>query len=240
MNMFPVAILAGGLATRLQPLTKTIPKSLVLIHGKPFIHYQLQLLQQHGIDRVVICAGFLGEQIEDYVGNGTAYQMDVQYAYDGATLLGTGGALKKALPLLGEHFFVLYGDSFLVCDYSAVQAAFIAHKQPALMTVFRNQGQWDSSNIEFAHGRILAYDKVHRSSRMQFIDYGLGILSAQNFECVPDNIPFDLAALYQILLKDAKLSAYEVKQRFYEIGSFAGIKELEYYLSTKKLALADC
>jgi len=151
-----VAILAGGQATRLRPLTQHIPKALVEVAGRPFIDHQLALLRRHGARRVVICAGYLGEMIRDHVGDGRAFGLDVAYSFDGPSpagvgrLLGTAGALVKALPQLGPAFFVLYGDSYLPCDYGAVQRAFLASGRPALMTVYRNEGQWDSSNVEMA------------------------------------------------------------------------------------------
>jgi N-acetyl-alpha-D-muramate 1-phosphate uridylyltransferase len=229
-TMFPIVILAGGLATRLRPLTEKIPKALLEINGKPFIHHQLKLLHSKGIRRVVICAGFLGEMIEEYVKEGRQYGLDVRYSFDGAKLLGTGGAIKRALPLLGDAFFVLYGDSYLPCDYQAVQKAFEINAKLALMTVFRNQGLWDTSNVEFVDGQILAYDKRQRTESMRYIDYGLGIFKREAFDLIPDNTAYDLADLYQTLLQKKQLAGHEVQQRFYEGGSLAGIKELQEYL----------
>ena len=126
MNMLPVAILAGGLATRLGPLTQRLPKALLPVAGRPFIHWQLALLAQQGVTQVVLCAGHLGEQIQATVGDGSGFGMTVRYSFDGAVLLGTGGALKRALPMLGAAFFVLYGDSYLRCSFAAVEAAYEA------------------------------------------------------------------------------------------------------------------
>ena len=230
-KLLPVAILTGGLATRLRPLTATIPKSLVNINGEPFIDHQLRLLHQQGIRQVVLCVGYLGEMIEQHVGDGSRLNMQVQYAYDGDQLLGTGGAIKQALPLLAETFFVMYGDSYLNCDYAAIQAAFENSQQPGLMTVLHNADHWDKSNVEYANGKIIAYDKNQRTDRMRYIDYGVGILTRQAVMSIPEQKPYDLALLYQKLLSQQQLAAYEVTERFYEIGSFAGIKELEYYLA---------
>lgn len=235
-NSFPVVILAGGLATRLRPLTETIPKALIKVNNEPFINHQLRLLSRHGIREVVLCVGYLGEMIEDYLGNGHKLGVNIQYSYDGKQLLGTAGAIKKALPILGESFFVLYGDSYLACDYSAVKEAYTKLKKPGLMTVFRNLGQWDTSNIEYFDGEIVTYDKKNPSKNMHYIDYGLGIFSKQAFTIVPEKESYDLTVLYQTLLARKQLSAYEVHKRFYEIGSFAGIKELEYYLKLNELA----
>ena len=229
--MLPVAILAGGLATRLRPLTEKIPKSLVPIRSEPFIAHQLRLLRANGIERAVICAGYLGEMVRDYVGNGERFGIAVEYSFDGPTLRGTAGALQQALPLLGESFMVLYGDSYLPCDYAAVQQFFVRSGKAGLMTVFHNEGMWDTSNVEFASGRILAYDKKNRTERMHFIDYGLGCFDRPAFSGIGPNDVYDLAQLYQELLNRGELAAYEVKQRFYEIGSPAGIAELSAYLA---------
>jgi NDP-sugar pyrophosphorylase family protein len=232
--MLPVAILAGGLATRLRPLTETIPKALIEVNGEPFVAHQLRLLRANQIERVVICAGYLGEMIQEAVGYGEQFGLQIEFSFDGPQLLGTAGAIKKALPVLGGSCFVIYGDAYLPCDYRAVQTTFEQSNQPALMTVFHNQGRWDTSNVEFVAGRILVYDKHNRTSRMQYIDYGLGIFDPSAFNIVPDDQPYDLAKLYQQLLQQGQLAAYEVEQRFYEVGSFAGLEETCCYLATLK------
>jgi NDP-sugar pyrophosphorylase family protein len=228
--VLPVAILAGGLATRLRPVTESIPKALIEVNGEPFLAHQLRLLRDRGIQRAVVCAGYLGERIRSFAGAGEAFGLRIDYSFDGPVLLGTGGAIRRALPLLGESFFVVYGDSYLPCDYAAVAEAFRGSGKSALMTVFRNEGRWDSSNVEFSGGRILAYDKVRRTPRMRHIDYGLGAFSREAFAAVPEDRPSDLAALYQDLLLRGDLAACEVGRRFYEIGSWEGIRELEEYL----------
>jgi len=230
MPMYPVALLAGGLATRLRPLTEKIPKSLVEIHGQPFIAHQFQLLRAQGIERVVVCTGHLGEMIEAFAGDGRAFGLRVEYSPDGPTQRGTAGAVRNALPRLGGRFFVLYGDSYLECDYAEVARQFEAAGKLGLMTVFRNDGQWDTSNVEYAQGRIVAYDKRQRTERMHYIDWGLGVFRREAFETPENAAASDLAAVYQNLLRRGELAAYEVHQRFYEIGSFAGIEELSRHL----------
>ncbi len=231
--MFPVAILAGGLAKRLQPLTQTIPKALIDVNGEPFIAHQLRLLHSNEIDRVIVCAGYLGEMVQEVVGDGEPFGLQVRFSFDGPRLLGTAGAIKKARPLLGESFFVLYGDAYLPCNYRAVQTAFERSGRQALMTVFRNDGRWDRSNVEFVDGRIVSYDKRHQTPQMHYIDYGLGVFHQSAFGSVSDDQPHDLAALYQDLLKEGELAAYEVSQRFYEVGSFAGLEETRRYLAVQ-------
>lgn len=233
-EMYPVVILAGGLATRLRPLTEKTPKALLKIHDEPFIAHQLRLLKKEGIKKVVMCVGYLGEQIIDFVGDGSRFGLQVSYVFDGPILLGTAGAIKQALPLLDDVFFVLNGDSYLPCNYAAVQEAFIQSRKMALMTVFYNQGQWDTSNVELVDGRIVVYDKQHRTQRMLHIDYGLEVFTRQVFDDISDNQVQDLVPIYQKLLSQDQLAAYEVTERFYENGSVAGILDLENYFSFAK------
>ncbi len=232
--LLPVAILAGGLATRLRPLTETIPKAMLDVNGSPFIAHQLKLLAAAGMGQVVICAGHLGEMIRDYVGDGAQFGLQASYCFDGPKLLGTAGALRKALPLLGPRFHVVYGDSYLPCDYRAIQNAFIQSGRSGLMTVYCNDGQYDTSNVEYADGAIIAYDKKNRTPAMRHIDYGLGLLRAEAFEQVPDGAHFDLADLYAGLLAAGQLAAYEVPERFYEVGSMAGLEEFRRFLTTNQ------
>ena len=229
--MLPVAILAGGLATRLRPITETIPKALVEINGQPFLGHQLELLARSGIRRVVLCLGYRAEQIQEYAGDGSSFGLHVDYCLDGPKLLGTAGAIRRALPQLGPSFFVLYGDSYLPCDYAAIEQTFTGSGKAGLMTVFRNEGQWDVSNVEFRGGRIVAYDKSNRTAAMHHIDYGLGVFRREVFDAVPEGQPGDLAALYQDLLRRGELAAFEAATRFYEIGSPEGIRELAELLA---------
>ena len=228
--MLPVAILAGGLATRLRPLTEAIPKALVEINGEPFLAHQLRLLSRSGFERVVLCAAYRGEQIREYAGDGRAFGLHIEYSFDGPQLLGTAGAIRRALPLLGDNFFVLYGDSYLPCDYASIERTFLASKMAALMTIFPNSDRWDTSNVEFSARRIRAYDKVNRTAAMRHIDYGLGVFRRDVFEALPEAQPADLAAVYQGLVRRGELAAYEVPTRFYEIGSPEGIRELAEFL----------
>lgn len=232
----PVAILAGGLATRLRPITERIPKSLVEVAGRPFVDHQLAYLRAQGYRQVVLCIGYLGEQLERHVGDGAGLGMQVSYSRDWPQLLGTGGALRRALPLLGESFLVLNGDSYLPCDFSAVEHAFRESGAPALMTVFRNEDRWDRSNVAYRDGKVLAYDKKNRTHDMRYIDYGLGALSAGVLRPRPDGEAFDLAEVLSPLAAAGGLAGLEVQQRFYEVGSAAGLAEAERYLSQHSLA----
>lgn len=233
--LHPVVILAGGLATRLGDITKATPKALVDVNGEPFVLHQLRLLKDREISQVLLCVGYLGEQVMQRIRNGWNLGLTVQYSFDGPRLLGTGGAIKKALAKLdGPVFFLLYGDAYLECDYAAVQSAFESSGKLGLMTVFRNEGRWDASNIEFADGRILAYDKKKPTERMKYIDYGLGMFRKEAFASIPPDEPYDLSVLQQDLLRADQLAAYEVSDRFYEIGSPAGLEETRQYLVSKR------
>ena len=234
--MIPVVILAGGLATRLRPITETIPKSLVEISGEPFIVHQLRELNRQGIKDVVLCVGHLGKQIEAFVKDGSEYGVRVQYSYETQKLLGTGGAIRNALSLLNEAFFVLYGDSWLEIDYQSVYESFQNSVNLALMTVFRNEGRWDTSNVEMDGRNIKLYSKDQRNPRMTHIDYGLGILKPELFKNYLENTKFDLTEIYESLSKKGDLTFYEATHRFYEIGSHDGLRELNDILGLRNEA----
>lgn len=229
VKMLPIAILAGGLATRLRPLTERIPKALVEVAGRPFVDWQLELLASAGIKRVVFCVGYLGETIEAHVGDGARFGLEAAYSYDGPTQLGTGGALRQALPLLGDKFLVLYGDSYLPIDYAAVTEAFLKSSKPGLMTVLKNEGRWDSCNVWMDAGEIRLYDKKAHLPEMQHIDYGLMGFRSEVFSQRSAEA-FDLAEVMRELVTKNEMAALEVTERFYEIGSPAGIADLDAYL----------
>jgi NDP-sugar pyrophosphorylase family protein len=233
--MLPVAILSGGLATRLRPVTASIPKALIPVNGEPFLAHQLRLLEAAGLEKVVLCVGFLGEKIRDFAGDHFG-RLEISYSFDGPKLLGTAGAILRAFPYLDRSFFVLYGDSYLPCDYQKVAAAFEQSGKSGLMTVYRNEGKYDSSNVEFDGGRILRYDKKTKTPGMRYIDYGLGVFDKSAFADLPADEPSDLAGVYGRLLEKNDLAASEVKERFYEIGSLEGIRDLEQYLSGSEKA----
>lgn len=225
--MLSVAILCGGLGTRLYPLTRNIPKSLIPINGEPFITHQLRLLKSKGVERVVLCIGHLGYMIRANVGDGHQYGLQVEYSE--AEPKGTAHAIRHALPLLGENFFVLYGDSYLTCDYAAIAKRYEQSILPVMMTVFRNRGRWETSNVELntVNGNndyILTYSKSRQTPRMQYVDYGLSVWLAGALNTSAS----DLTTIFEYLAEAGLLGAYEVTgERFYEAGSMAGIRDLE-------------
>jgi NDP-sugar pyrophosphorylase family protein len=223
----PVAILAGGRATRLGEIARDVPKLLVEVAGEPFFSHQLRLLKAAGLQRIVLCVGHLGEQIRSRYGDGAGWGLQIDYSFDGPRLLGTGGALIRALPRLGDAFYVLYGDSYLPIDYPAVGEHFLRSGRLGLMTVFENRGRFDASNVCFEDGAIRVYDKKCPVPSMRHIDYGLGVFRAAAFDGFPRDTPVDLADVQRALVARGELGGFELFQRFYEIGSPGGLAELD-------------
>jgi MurNAc alpha-1-phosphate uridylyltransferase len=228
--MFPVAILAGGMATRLGKISKDIPKSLIEIKENAFIDWQLKLLTEQGYEEFVICISHYADKIRQHIGDGKKYTASIKFSIDGALAAGTGGALRKALPILGDNFAVIYGDSFLPIDYSAVEEKFIDSKCDALMTVFKNDNAHDKSNVNFSNSKVLEYDKFNPKPAMHYIDYGLTYLNSTVFNSFVEPEPVDLSVLYSDLSKCGRLCGFEVYERFYEIGSVSGLKDFTEYL----------
>jgi NDP-sugar pyrophosphorylase family protein len=224
-----IAVLAGGLGTRMGPLTQKVPKALLEVAGEPFIAHQLRLFRREAIERVVVCAGHLGEAIEDLIGDGRDFGLEVAYSYDGDRLLGTGGALRRALPLLGPEFLVIYGDSYLDIAFQPLVDKFRAAGTLGLMAIFHNAGQWDTSNVEFHGGRIVEYSK-QPTPKMHYIDYGLAVLGAQAFDGTPASEPFDLSFVYRRLIEGSQMTGFEVTSRFFEIGSPQGLADTATYI----------
>ena len=202
------------------------------VAGEPFLAHQLELLHWCGIQRAVLCVGYLGEMIQREFGS-EACGIKLDYSFDGEKLLGTGGAIKRSLPLLGEEFFVLYGDSYLPVDYAPIAEVFHRSGKSGLMTVFRNEGRYDTSNVVFHEGEIAVYDKKLKLPEMQHIDYGLSLFKSSVFAAYPADEKFDLAEVIGKLVREKQLAGYEVPERFYEMGSPAGLAELEVLLKKR-------
>jgi N-acetyl-alpha-D-muramate 1-phosphate uridylyltransferase len=225
-----LVLLAGGLATRLYPQTKTIPKALITVAGRPFIDHQLAWLEHQGMQRVVICVGHLGEQIQNYLRKNYRGKLDIDFSFDPDPLLGTGGAIRQALTKVEESFFVMYGDSYLPISLAPIADYYGQVQTWGLMTVFQNRDQWDTSNVEFVGGKIRRYDKIHKTADMLYIDYGLSILNQKAFTPFSEKAIFDLSEVFIRLLQQEQLAGFEVHNRFYEMGSPQGLKETEAYL----------
>lgn len=224
----PVCILAGGLGTRLGERVRDVPKPLLEVAGEPFLIHQLRLLAAYGATEVVMCVGYRGEMIAERIGE-QRFGVRVAYSFDAPGLDGTLGAVRRARSLLGERFLVLYGDSYLRLDYAAAARAWRASELPALMTVLRNEGRWDTSNAIYEHGRVVAYDKHAPTPAMHWIDYGLGGLSARALDAVGSEEP-DLSVLYKQLASHRELCGVPATERFYEIGTPAALAETDAFL----------
>ena len=228
-------ILAGGRGTRMLPATREVPKTLLPVAGEPFVAHQLRLLGRNGIDRVVFSIGHLGALIREFVGDGERFGLDVAYVDEGESLRGTGGALRLAADagVLDDHFFVTYGDAFLPTDYGAIHQSFVASGAAALMTVFRNDGKWIPSNAVFKDGWVTLYDKqpAVAITGMSWVDYGISILTRNLVETeISANETIDLSDVFGWLSHRSELAGFEVHERFYEIGSPQGLKEIEVVL----------
>jgi NDP-sugar pyrophosphorylase family protein len=228
--MLPLAILAGGYATRLGSLTKETPKCLIKVNGRPFVDWQLDLLVKNGFTKVVFCISYKSDLIQNYLGDGSDRGIQIQYSIDGAVQLGTGGAIQKAIPILGSKFGVIYGDSYLPINFSIVEKFFLHSESSALMTVYENQGKFDFSNVEFIDGKIVDYEKGKSSDKMQHIDYGITYFNEIAFRPWVDQSSFDLSVVSHHLAREKQLDGFEVFERFYEIGSIGGIEEFSRYL----------
>lgn len=224
-----VAILAGGLATRLGDLTRNQPKSMLNIRGKTFLEYQLELLRKGGIKNVVLCLGYLGDQIEMYFGSGRKHGVNIKYSFEDR-LLGTAGALKKAEQLLDDVFFTMYGDSYLFLDFSLAMRYFKPQNKLALMTVYKNYDRYDRSNTVVAGNLVKKFSKKEKPEDMVYIEYGANIFRKEVLEMIPENQFYSLDDLFPILIDKEELIAFEVKERFYEIGSPQGLKEFENFI----------
>ncbi|HET6250716.1 MAG TPA: nucleotidyltransferase family protein [Tepidisphaeraceae bacterium] len=236
ISTIPVALLAGGMAARLGVIAQQTPKALVDVNGRAFIDHQLGLLHRYGVRRVVLCLGHLGGKIEEHLGDGSRIGMSLRYSHDGARLVGTGGAVRRALPMLGELFWVMYGDSYMDIDYAEVLRRFCSSQSPraarGLMTLIRNENRWDKSNAIFQNGRLTCYDKRNRSEQMQYIDYGIQLLRREAFDTTPAGGAFDLADLYRDLVTRGEMIGHEVFNRFYEIGTPQSLEETRRYLQS--------
>lgn len=225
-----VALLAGGRAKRLYPLTETVPKSLVPVAGEPFLAHQLRWLAGQGVGDVVICCGHLGKAIREFAGDGERFGLRVRYSEDGDSALGTGGAIRHALPLLGERFLVMYGDSLLTSSLVGMWKVFCAQDCAGMMAVYRNENRWDASNVEMGGGRVVRYEKGSGDPGLTHIDYGVSAIRGEVFAGIPDGRAFDLGVVFELLIAGGGLACHEVRERFYEIGSFEGLRETEAML----------
>jgi len=228
-------ILAGGLGTRQRPLTETVPKVLIPVRGRPFVDYQLALLKKSGIDDFVFCIGHLGEKVQRHLGDGSAYGCNIRYSFDGPRLLGPAGALKRAVPLLQDRFFVTYGDAYLRAPYGEIMEILVSSEKLAVMSVYRNENRFGRSDVVVREGAVVQYDKKKRVEGMDWINYGVSALRKEALALVPEGEFCDEETFYGSLIKRKDLLAFEVKNRFYEIGTPASLAEFEAFIGKEDL-----
>jgi N-acetyl-alpha-D-muramate 1-phosphate uridylyltransferase len=228
-----VLILAGGMGTRLGSLTKNLPKSLVPINNKPFLEYQLEFLKRNNIHDIVLCVGHLGSQIIEQFGDGSSFNVNIRYSIEDE-LLGTAGAIKKAGPLLDDVFFTMYGDSYIFLDFRDVMRFFESNDNLALMTVYKNHNLYDRSNTAVKGNLVKKYSKTEISPDMVYIDYGVNVFRKRALDIVPENTYCSLETIFPRLIEAKEFLAYEVKDRFFEIGSVNGLTEFTNYIKERK------
>ena len=226
-----IVILAGGLGTRLRPITERMPKCMVPVDGKPFLEYQLELFSRHGVRDIVLCVGHLGEAVLEHFGDGSRFGVQIAYSWERQGLLGTAGALKNAEPLLAPEFFVTYGDSYLLLDYQEIIRRFQGSDTLGMMVVYRNRDRLEPSNVVVRDGRVVSYDKTTRLPGMVYINEGLSALSRRALDLIPDGEPATQEEFYRQLIARRELLAYETQQRFYEIGSPRGLEEFRQLIA---------
>lgn len=219
------------------PLTEKLPKALLPVLGEPFIGHLLRLLASSGFAHVVLCVGYRGEMIQDYVGDGSRFNLHVQYSHDGTEPIGTGGAVRKARQKLGDRFFVMYGDAYLPCDYAAVERAFENGGVNGLMTVYHNRGALAPSNVMMRDGTIVRYEKGGTNPEFEYIDYGVEVFCSEAFEGFAEDGPIDLGSVIRSLIDAGSIAAFEVPDRFYEVGSPDGLAETAAFLETRRSSL---
>ena len=225
----PIIILAGGKATRLRPITKDIPKSMVLINNKPFLYYQLKQLEKFNFEKIIISTGYKSQVIEKYIEK-KFKKKTISIIKDTKFFSGTGGAIKNCLKNINNDFFVIYGDSYLSINYNIIYKQFVKNKKDLLITVFKNKNKYDKSNLFIKNNKILEYNK--NSNKAQHIDYGALCINKKAFISVKSN-KFDLREIIIKQIKNKNISFFEAKKRFYEIGNKVSLKEFKNYAKKK-------
>jgi NDP-sugar pyrophosphorylase family protein len=228
-----IVILCGGLATRLEHLTKNIPKSMIEIKNKPFLEYQIENLKRSNIKDIVLCVGHLSEQIKNYFGDGEKFDVNIKYSHDGDKQLGPIGALKNTESLIEDIFFILYGDSYLNLDYQKMYSYFKTQNKLGLMAVYKNFNRFDKSNLIVKDDMIVAYGEKERTKEMIYIDYGTSLLRKKALNLIPKNTFFTTGEFFSNLISKNELLAFEVKERFYHIGNPDALKEFSNYIETQ-------
>lgn len=230
-------ILAGGLGTRLRPVTEKIPKAMVSINGKPFLRHLLELLGEQNISDILLCTGYLGEQVKAYFGDGKSLELRIKYREEKGALLGTGGALKQAQSLMAEHCLVLNGDTYLPIDYNEMAVTYFGRGKKALTAVYANQKNTGVKNNLALSGddTVTRYDKGGTGPGLNYVEAGALIIQRQALDLIPDKYPVAIEkGLYPSLIAQRELGAYITNQRFYDIGTPEQVLVFEEFLRERQ------
>ena len=225
MTKYEVIILSGGKGTRVKKYTSKVPKCLIKVNGKPFLYHQLKYLKKYKVKNILISSGYLGEKINLYVKNHINF-LNVKVVNDGKKLLGTGGAVVNSLKYLKKNFFIIYGDSYLNFNLKKM----VNKRKLAIMAIYKNKDQYDKSNIILKKTNKILYIKNKKNKNLFYIDYGVSYINKKIFKGLKKNERFELSDFYEMISQKNKLSSFKVKKRFYEIGSYKGIKDIKNYL----------
>jgi NDP-sugar pyrophosphorylase family protein len=224
------AILAGGLGTRLRPVTKATPKAMVLVDGRPFLEYEVALLKSEGIRDFVMCVGYLGDAIVGHFGDGSSFGVSIAYSRDGPRLLGPAGALRRAEPLLGDAFFVTYGDAYLRAPYSAMMGELLKSGRLGLMAVYKNENRHGTSDIAIRGGKVVRYDKKGGEG-LTWVNYGVTALRKSALAAIPEASVVGEEEFYGSLIAKGELLARPVARRFYEVGTPASLEDFKRFVA---------
>lgn len=226
-------ILAGGLGTRLRPMTQNVPKAMALVSKKPFLEYEICLLRKSGINDFVLCVGYLGKMVEDYFGDGSRWGVRIRFSYDGPKPMGPAGALRKALPFLGDFFFVTYGDAYLRANYQGVMEALLGSSKLGVMTVYHNRNMYGNSDVVVRGDRIVRYDKKSRGKGMEWVNFGATALKKSALNLIASDKKCSEEEFYGELIRRHELLAFIVQERFYEIGNLESLREFKQFISSE-------
>lgn len=223
-------ILAGGLGTRLRPLTLDVPKPMVPVAGRPFLDYELRLLTRNGFHDFVICVGYRADQIERYFGNGSELGISIAYSNDGEKQLGPSGALTNAAKLLKNEFMVTYGDAFLQMNYRDFEESFRSSGKLGMMAVLDNHNSFGNSDIVVKDGLVVEYDKTNQKPEMTWINFGATMLQKRALGVIPASTVLEEEQFYRALIAKRELAAFVTTNRFYEIGTIPALREFEKFV----------
>lgn len=228
--MIQAVVLAGGLGERLRPLTEELPKPLVPVHGKPVLQYLLERLRSSGIAEVVLLTGYQGSKIEECFGDGSALGLRIVYAREEIPL-GTGGALKNAAEVLADDFLLLNGDTLLDIDFAVLVTAFRKRRVLGLLVAYENPEGNPPNNLRLAaDGRVVTYSKCDATS-LTHVDAGVGVFRRAILDWIPGDRAVSLEGeVYPRLIKQRQLWAFTTRDRFFDMGTFAGLWALEAQL----------